>query len=535
MFASLAPQVTENPIYMHCTVSFFNGSAAAPEGLRRCIDQASDVGFEMVILSFGMEAGSDFNLESTNQTYIESMRAISEYAATKGVEMGGYDLLYILYDLLYILYHTTPPLLHRTTPPLLHHPSLHHTTPHYTPFTTPHYTPFTTPHYTPFTPSLHHPSLHHTPPHYTPFTTHTRYDLLAHTRQRGHNASVECIGPDGQPDGSTCLASQGSDDVISNILAFVEEAQWSAVETDGPFEGETCAATNHSHHQSLGDSVYWNWKRNMEFYHSLIAKGVYINAPDPYYFEGTHKDGMGYDEMQWSRPKWEWITQARQQIYDQTFLKIASSGYMFCPLEEYHGGGAAAIIEPIAANLQEYEWVLATYFGTGVQAAYRGYRLYDPASAASKALVTKWVSFFKAHRVILNSDIIHISRPDLKSVDAMLHVNADPNRTDERGLCMIWNQTPQRRAMALSVPLYYTGLSTTATVTQGMGTGHAGRTGHAAEGTENSASSSAGVDIVGEATMTITSPPKQYTLARDYSITVDIDMPPMSVGWLLIK
>jgi hypothetical protein len=89
---------------------------------------------------------------------------------------------------------------------------------------------------------------------------------------------MHCIGPDGQPDGSTCLASQGSDAIFSRILGFVNGAQWAAVETDGPFEGETCAATNHSHHQSLGDSVYWNWKRNMEFYHELSAKGVYINV-----------------------------------------------------------------------------------------------------------------------------------------------------------------------------------------------------------------------------------------------------------------
>jgi hypothetical protein len=79
----------------------------------------------------------------------------------------------------------------------------------------------------------------------------------------------------------------------------------------------------------------------------------------------------------------------------QTFTKIASMGWMFCPLEQYHGGGDAAIIEPIGDHLQEYEWVLATYFGTGVQSAYRGYRLYDPAVPASKALVAKWVRFFQ--------------------------------------------------------------------------------------------------------------------------------------------
>ena len=135
----LAPQVTENPIYMHCTKS----DAAS---LEACVDQAAEVGFEMVIISFG----AGFDLESTDPEYIASMRQISDYASAKGIQMGGYD-------------------------------------------------------------------------------------LLADTRSRGHNYSIECIGPDGQPDGSTCLASQGSDDVFRNILHFVEATNWSSVETDGPY------------------------------------------------------------------------------------------------------------------------------------------------------------------------------------------------------------------------------------------------------------------------------------------------------------
>lgn len=77
---------------------------------------------------------------------------------------------------------------------------------------------------------------------------------------------------------------------------------------------------------------------------------------------------MGYDEEQWGKPRWEWIAQARQQIYDETFHKIASMGWQFCPIEPYNGG-PDSIIEPIAEHLPEYEYVLATYLGTGTQAA----------------------------------------------------------------------------------------------------------------------------------------------------------------------
>lgn len=43
----------------------------------------------MVIISFG----AGFDLESTDPKYLASMRRISDYAAVKGIEMGGYDLL----------------------------------------------------------------------------------------------------------------------------------------------------------------------------------------------------------------------------------------------------------------------------------------------------------------------------------------------------------------------------------------------------------------------------------------------------------
>ena len=43
---TLAPQVTENPILMHVR-------SAEPDAVRLAIDQCSEVGFEMVIMTFG--------------------------------------------------------------------------------------------------------------------------------------------------------------------------------------------------------------------------------------------------------------------------------------------------------------------------------------------------------------------------------------------------------------------------------------------------------------------------------------------------
>ena len=49
-------------------------------------------------------------------------------------------------------------------------------------------------------------------------------------------------------------------------------------------------------------------------------------------------------------------------------------GWMFVPLTQYHGGGAAATIEPLKDHLPHYGQRLANLFGAGVQACYRGPR-----------------------------------------------------------------------------------------------------------------------------------------------------------------
>ena len=82
MYRTVAPWVTENPIMLHL-------KASNPEVVRNAIDQCAEVGFEMVILSFG----SGFNIENQNADYVAQWKAITDYAKSKGIEIGGYSLL----------------------------------------------------------------------------------------------------------------------------------------------------------------------------------------------------------------------------------------------------------------------------------------------------------------------------------------------------------------------------------------------------------------------------------------------------------
>ena len=54
------------------------------------------------------------------------------------------------------------------------------------------------------------------------------------------------------------------------------------------------------------------------------------------------------------------------------WTKPQTAGWMFVPLTEYHGGGAAATIEPLREHLDAYESHLANTLGAGVQACWRG-------------------------------------------------------------------------------------------------------------------------------------------------------------------
>ena len=79
---TLAPHVTENPIFFHMTDS-------SSDAVRAAVDQMVEVGFDMLIYSFG----SDFVLETDDPDYLSSIASDIAYANSKGVEVGGYDLI----------------------------------------------------------------------------------------------------------------------------------------------------------------------------------------------------------------------------------------------------------------------------------------------------------------------------------------------------------------------------------------------------------------------------------------------------------
>ena len=397
MYRTIAPWITENPLMMHMRT-------ANPDAVRGAIDQCAEVGFEMLILSFG----SGFNIEDESEENLNRWREVADYAKSRGIEIGGYS-------------------------------------------------------------------------------------LLSSRRIGGGN---DVVSPEGQrPTHGNCpaLTSEWGQDYFRKLYRFFEETGFTLLEHDGSYPGDVDVTARPPLQQGEADSRWMQWRIISDFYRWCCARGIYLNVPDYYYLSGSTKCGMGYREVNWSLPRAQQVIHTRQNIWDGTWNKTPSMGWMFVPLTQYHGGGAAATIEPLDEHRDHYERMLTSNLALGVQACFRGPRLYD--TEATRRLVEGWVAWYKQHRDILESDVVHGRRADGRDLDWMLHVNP---KLEEKGMLVVFNPLDREVTTTLSVNLYYTGLTDTAKLT------------------------GAGGESV------------TLWLARDYTVPVEVTVPAGGMSWYTI-
>ncbi|MCL5744128.1 MAG: alpha-galactosidase, partial [Acidobacteria bacterium] len=191
------------------------------------------------------------------------------------------------------------------------------------------------------------------------------YSLLA---SRKISAEDDVINPKtGKTGGaifgdSPCLGSRWGLEYFRKLTSFIEKTGIGILEHDGSYPGDLCASATHPGHRGLEDSQWTQWKKIADFYHWCRARGVYLNVPDWYFLTGSNKSAMGYRESNWSLPRERQIILGRQNIFDGTWAKTPSMGWMFVPLVQYHGGGAAATLEPLHEHLDAYGAHLAQNF-----------------------------------------------------------------------------------------------------------------------------------------------------------------------------
>lgn len=313
--------------------------------------------------------------------------------------------------------------------------------------------------------------------------------------------SDDVIDPvSGKPDAAAffgaapCMGSRWGLAFIATLKAFISKTGFDILENDGPYPGDICASTTHPGHKNLDDSQWKQMELQKGLYHWCSRRGVYVNAPDWYFLDGSNKIALGYREVNFSLPRADQKLLNRQNIFDGLWEKTPSMSWGFVPLTRYQGGGPEAVLEPLADHLKDYEQLMMQYYGAGVQAAYRGPRLYD--TDTTRQVVSRVINWYKKYRDILNSDIIHLRRADGRDWDGILHVNA---RLKIKGLLMVYNPLKVKIQRTINLPLYYTGLTTFVSVREKEGVA------------------------------------KKYKLNRDYSIELPVTIQPESYTWFVME
>ena len=402
MYRKIAPWTTENPIFLHCVSS-------DPKVVKTAIDQCAETGYEMVILSFG----SGLNMEDESEANIAKFKEFTEYANSKGIELGGYSLL----------------------------------------------------------------------------------------SSRWISDEVDVINPEtGKRGGmifgsSPCLSSEWGYDYFRKIRSFYEKTGMTVFENAGSYPGNVCASTSHAHHKGLKDSQWKQRQQIVNLYQWMCENGIYTNIPDfGYMLNGGTKVGIGYREVNWSLPRERQLVLGRQVMYDGLWERLPGMCWTFVPLTQYHGGGAAATLEPLKDHIPDYKAHMIQNYGAGVQACYRGPRLYD--TPETKAAVVEVIDWYKKYRTILNSELIHLRRADGRDWDGFMHVDPEGK---EKGFALLFNPTDKAITRTIRLPLYYTGISDVAKIRE----------------KENA--------------------PVTYKLNRDYTVDIKVTIPARGNTWLVVE
>ncbi|MFA5814290.1 MAG: LamG-like jellyroll fold domain-containing protein [Bacteroidales bacterium] len=282
------------------------------------------------------------------------------------------------------------------------------------------------------------------------------YELQVASRGRG--AEYDCIevktGKPGSFFGqSVCIASKWQDVYYPKMWQFFDKTGLMSLNVDGPYHGDACASTIHPHHNGYYDSQWEQWKFQVSVIHEVQQRNMYAPMPDWYFLNGQASTGMGYREASANLTPQQQLLLSRQYIYDGTWHKAPSMGWIGLQLVGFYSNDPRIGLEPLSENIDRYEIGLFQYLASGCQFSVRGNRLYD--TPATKAVVKKWIDWFKKYRDILTSDIIHISRPTGRDLDAIFHVNP---QLKNKGMLIIFNPTEQDIQRDFKIPLYYTGI-----------------------------------------------------------------------------
>ncbi len=141
-------------------------------------------------------------------------------------------------------------------------------------------------------------------------------------------------------------------------------------------------------------------------------------------------------------------------------------GWMFVPLTEYQGGGAAATVEPLHEHLAHYRQMMEGNLLAGCRPATAGLACMTPTKQGPWSRLRLLASKQIARSSRATSTMAPVAVQMAGVFDWILHVNPD---LETPGMLVVHNPLDQAVEQTLQLDPYYTGLRGTVLVGGKMG------------------------------------------------------------------
>ena len=212
----------------------------------------------------------------------------------------------------------------------------------------------------------------------------------------------QALFSDGRRGGVACMATDFHARYRANVLSFIKETGMGGLETDGQYEGYSCADTTGDHHHN-GIAGGWSYQlqTTLDFNVALKGLGAYQTGADAYVFSGANKWNHADTDAFGRLPFWPRLTVGRMYIYDSTMNRVPASGQI--GVNDLSASSLTCGKPGSPARVACFDYALASGFGFGTIPSFRSASLWDPADADAdklQATISKWTAFFREHRAL---------------------------------------------------------------------------------------------------------------------------------------
>jgi len=250
------------------------------------------------------------------------------------------------------------------------------------------------------------------------------YDIGAAGDFIGKHPELRCIDLEGGQSRGWVMCGAGGyhEHLLKVKIPFAKSIGVDMIDNDGPYYGDLCYSAEHGHH-SPEEAQYHNWRLAVERYAAYHDAGFFVMAPDgtQSLFNGNSGNPTYHTETCTRNDVYEFITDMRVCLYKSTFYNPNTAMYYSVWCDPAVMNGVSVTDDP-----RLFDYYFASLASYGLMLGMLGLEVYG--NESQREIIKRWIDFVRDNRDILAKDVLHLSEPNPRDIDAILHINPEGER-----------------------------------------------------------------------------------------------------------